>query len=435
MLNTMKMSSSNLLMFLLPAVVTPILSRLYTQADFGEWGVFSSFVSILTIAIFAGYENTIVKATEEEIPYVSTLCLLMGCFITLITTLVFYLGQREGITFFLNFPPITLLAVYLLAYCIHTILSNICNRYGKYSGIAFESVILGGSQASLRILFGITSFVVVNGLILGTTLAQIVTFVFLLFYILYIKKAGSLWHWDLNKMRNILFKYKNFALFDAPSSLLCFAGFNVPLLILVAFFNKEIIGCYSIVLQLLLLPMSLVGSAIGRVYYEQLCSASPAEQIEHTKRCTLQVGKIVSVIAFIPMLFLACGGDKVVTLFLGSKWSTAGDISLCLAFWSFPTILTQPLIPLFRYLNKQRTLFLYNLAYSAVAVTTILSGCLISNNIYFILSLYAFASSVVNLAMYLHVLHLGKVDISNFRTYIPLWVLSSVILIIRLALL
>lgn len=435
MLNTMKMSSSNLLMFLLPVVVTPVLSRLYTQADFGEWGVFSSFVSILTIAIFAGYENTIVKANEEEIPYVSTLCLSIGFIVTLITLLVFYLGQGEGFAFFLNFPPIALLAIYLLAYCIHTVLSNMCNRYGKYSGIAIESIILGGSQAGLRILFGITSFVVINGLILGTTLAQIVTFIFLLFYILYIKKARSLWHWDLNKMRNILFKYKNFALFDAPSSLLCFAGFNVPLLILVAFFNKETIGCYSIVLQLLLLPMSLVGSAIGRVYYEQLCSAGLNDEIEHTKQCTLQVGKIVSLIAFVPMLFLACGGDKVVTLFLGSKWNTAGDISLCLAFWSFPTILTQPLIPLFRYLNKQRTLFLYNLTYSVVAITSILSGCLVSKNIYVILSLYAFFSSVVNLAMYLHVLHLGKVSISNFRTYIPLWVLSSVILIIRLILL
>ena len=61
----MKMSSSNILMFLLPVAVTPVLSRLYTQADFGEWGIFSSFVSILTIAIFAGYENTIVKAQEE----------------------------------------------------------------------------------------------------------------------------------------------------------------------------------------------------------------------------------------------------------------------------------------------------------------------------------------------------------------------------------
>ena len=431
----MKMSSSNILMFLLPVAVTPVLSRLYTQADFGEWGIFSSFVSILTIAIFAGYENTIVKATEEEISYVSTLCLLIAFIVTFFTALIFYIGQAEHISFFLNFPPITLLAVYLIAYAIHTVFSNICNRYGKYSGIAIENAILGGTQAGFRMLFGIVSLIAINGLILGTTLAQIATFVFLLFYIIHVGKVKKLWGWDINKMRSILFKYKNFALFDAPSSLLCFAGFNIPLLILVAFFDKETIGCYSIVLQLLLLPMSLVGSAIGRVYYEQLCSDKDGEQITNIQRSTLQVGKIVALISFIPMLFLACGGDKVVTLFLGSKWSTAGDISLCLAFWSFPTILTQPLIPLFRYLNKQKVLFLYNLAYSIVAVGTILLGCLVSRDIYFILSVYAFCGSMVNLAMYAHILRLGEISIKSFRMYIPLWILSSIILTIRLVLL
>jgi len=90
-------------MFLLPVAVTPVLSRLYTQAEFGEWGIFSSFVSILTISIFAGYENTIVKATEEEIPYVSTLCLLIAFIVTFFTALIFYIGQAEHISFFLNF--------------------------------------------------------------------------------------------------------------------------------------------------------------------------------------------------------------------------------------------------------------------------------------------------------------------------------------------
>ena len=67
LLNTLKMSMSNIIMLLLPIVVTPILSRLYLPSDFGDWGVFSSFVSIYTLALFAGYENAIVKVTEEEI--------------------------------------------------------------------------------------------------------------------------------------------------------------------------------------------------------------------------------------------------------------------------------------------------------------------------------------------------------------------------------
>ena len=57
-----------------------------------------------------------------------------------------------------------------------------CNRYGRYSGIAIENIILGSSQAGFRILFGILVLSNINGLILGTTLAQMVTAIFL-FYI------------------------------------------------------------------------------------------------------------------------------------------------------------------------------------------------------------------------------------------------------------
>ena len=202
---------------------------------------------------------------------------------------------------------------------------------------------------------------------------------------------------------------------------------------LVGYCDKSTIGCYSIILPLLLLPMTLVGSAIGRVYYEQLCTNRG--QLEHRLRCTRQVGKVVALIAFVPMLVLACGGDKLVVVFLGSKWATAGNIALCLAFWSFPTILTQPLIPLFRFLNKQRVLFGYNLAYSLVAIGSIILGCELSHNLYHILTVYAVACSLVNLAMYFHILHLSGTGVAPFRRYMPLWVVSVAILAIRIALL
>ncbi|WP_424043137.1 oligosaccharide flippase family protein [Prevotella denticola] len=425
---------SNIVMLLLPLVVTPILSRLYLPAEFGEWGVFSSFVSIYTLAVFAGYENTIVKATEKEIPYTSALCIILSLSITVITTVVFYLGNAEGTRFFREFPSSGLLFFYLTAYSLHTIFSNMCNRYGRYSGIAMESIVLGSSQAGLRILFGLLVLSNINGLILGTTLAQIVTAVFLFMYLIRIKKCRVLWAFSLQKMRAIIIKYKNFALYDAPSSILCFAGFNVPLLILVTRFNKATIGSYSIILQLLLLPMTIIGSAIGRIYYEQLCSDETKDNRLKIQQRTIQVGKVVSLISFLPMLFLACGGDKLIVLFLGSKWTISGGVALCLAFWSFPTILTQPLIPLFRYLNKQRILFYYNSLYAIISIGTIIAGCNMSNNIYHILTFYTFTCSSVNLAMFFHVLRLANISTQVLKKYIPFWILSSIVLIIRIIL-
>ena len=63
--NTMKLSLSNTVMFLLPIIVTPILSRLYSQENYGDWGIFSSAYMIVNALLFLSYENTIVKTKDE----------------------------------------------------------------------------------------------------------------------------------------------------------------------------------------------------------------------------------------------------------------------------------------------------------------------------------------------------------------------------------
>ena len=59
--NTMKLASSNVLMYLIPVIVTPILTRIYEPASFGEWGVFSGLFSIINVVLFLCLENAIVK--------------------------------------------------------------------------------------------------------------------------------------------------------------------------------------------------------------------------------------------------------------------------------------------------------------------------------------------------------------------------------------
>ena len=53
--NTLKLSSSSALLMLLPLIVTPILSRLYTPADYGDWGVFSSVFYVINSFLFLSY--------------------------------------------------------------------------------------------------------------------------------------------------------------------------------------------------------------------------------------------------------------------------------------------------------------------------------------------------------------------------------------------
>ena len=428
MLNAAKISVSNIIMYLLPIVVTPILSRLYGPEPFGEWGVFSSFTAIVTIGLFLGFENTIVKADAIELKNILALCFIISITIIAIVFLVFIMGGTWNIKFFSTFPSLKLLTVYLLVYSVYTLFYNLCIRYERFTSLAFTHIVLGGSQAVFRILFGFVALAAANGLILGTTIAQCLSMVFLFFCII---KDSKKWNYQIiriSAIKKLIRKFKNFPLYDAPSSILSFSAFNLPVLILALYFSKRDIGCFSIVLQLLLLPMSFVGSAIGRVYYQQLCQKGN----NGVSVITNNVVVVLAVISILPLIFIACGGDKLVVLFLGAKWQNAGNVALCLSLWSFPTILTQPLIPIFRTLDKQKTLLYFDTMYFVLGIGSILLLSKFCTNLYLILTIYTILCFFVKFAMFIKILALAKLSMKMYYRFVPLWIVSLSILTFRL---
>ena len=430
--NTLKMSSSNVLMYFVPVIVTPILSRLFSKEAFGEWGVFSSVIAILGVGMFWGYENAIVKAADErDAKNVGVLCLTTSFITILLTALIFIVGSAAGLSFFQSFPEKGLLFAYLSVYALYIILYNFCNRMEKYNVLAFSHVILGGSQALLRITFGLTALIAINGLILGTVLAQLLNVLFILFCL---REFIKTFNWNLIKwerIKNLFYINRRFPFFDAPASVMAFAAFQSPTLILSQYFSKADIGCFSIVIQLLLMPMSFIGTAMGKVYYQQLCRAQGNKAA--IQEVSQKVVNTVCIISILPLLFLAVGGDYILVKFLGDKWATAGNVALCLALWSFPTVLSQPLIPLYRTLDKQKNLLVFNALYFIGGVGAITLGCLTTKNLYLILLSFSLVTAVCKFCMFSNLLRLCELRFRNLNKYVLcLWTVSLILLFLRL---
>lgn len=428
--NTAKMSSSNIVMYLIPIFVTPFLTRIYAPSFFGEWGIFSSFAMIYTIVLFVGFENTIVKVKEWEIENTIALCSIVSLFMILGLITLFYFGNFLKIQFFQDFPCYPILIIYLLLHSFYTLFYNLANRYEKYTALSIANIINGTGQAAFRILFGIGIIIVTNGLILGTTIAIGLTTLVLF---LYITKVIS--NWNISRISiigiiQLIKKYKSFPLFDAPASLLSYAAFNLPTIILSFYFDKTQIGCFSILLQLLLIPMSLIGSSIGKVFYQELCKGDQSPML-----ITGKVIKIMAVISVLPMLFLSLGGDKIVVFFLGDNWQAAGQIALCLALWSFPTILTQPLLPIYRYANKQHVMLRFDTMYFVLGLGSIIITGYAGMDIYNVLLSYSCICTIVKLFLFYNILSIVKLPLTGYKLFFPIWSGTIVLLIFRLILL
>lgn len=413
--NTLKLSSSSVILMFLPLLVTPILSRLYTPADYGDWGVFSSVYYIIIAFIFLSYENTIVKCNnKQEIPNLILLCLLVSGIVILGVGLFFYLGRSFNLSFCLNFPSVPLLLALLAIYVLHTLINNLANREMLYGKMAISGVINGVSQAVLRITFGVWP-IVTYGLIVGNLLAQVIATLFLAIFLFRVIDSKMWKHFSLRQAKNLAVEYKKFPLFDAPARLIEFAIGNLSLLIMAHFWSKDDIGSYSMIVQFILLPITMIGSAMANVYYREL--SDQVNNPKHISTATKRAAKITFYISTLPMLFLALGGDKLLVIFLGKQWVVAGKLALCLVIYSVPVILSEPLLPIFRSLDKQEERFKLNLLCLVLSLGGLIASALLTQNIYLSVIIYAALYAFVRYLMYFRELKIAGISVKDISPY------------------
>lgn len=413
--NTLKLSSSSLILMFLPLLVTPILSRLYTPADYGDWGVFSSVLYIVSAFVFLSYENTIVKTDDErEIPILITLCLLALFFVSLGVFVVFKGGALLGFDFFVSFPCFPLLIPIIVFAGLYTLSTNIANREKKYNSMAASSIVQGVTQAVLRIILGVYP-IISYGLIVGNLVAQaLATTVLIISLGKFVSNYGfNSVSWQSVKLAAV--KYRKFPLFDAPARFIEFAIGNLAIIILAQFWTKEDIGCFSMVTQFVLIPITIIGSAMGNVYYREI--SENYNDKEALSRATTRVGKISFVLSVMPILFLSLGGDRLFAMFLGGKWDNVAPMSLCMVLFSVPVILSEPLLPIFRTLERQEIRFRINAVNFILALGMLIFMAIFTHNLYLSITIYSLVYAILRFIMLHNELTLSGLKVRNLSKW------------------
>jgi len=428
--NTFKLSAGTVIMMGISILVTPILTRLYTPEDYGIWGIISSVATIISSVIFLSYEYAIVQSDDEkEIPGLITLCVICALSVILLTAIVFILGSLSGITFFSTFPSLPCLLIILLVTFFNYLALIIANRYSFYSSMSYASMAEGASQAATRLLFG-SWIPIKGGLVWGNIISIIISALIIFKKTLRYFRETHKKFFSFDSVRYVAVKYKKYPIFDAPAKLIEYSLNNIVLIILSAYFDKTEIGCYTILVQLMLLPITLIGTQMSRVSFQEL-----AESINDREKFSIlsqRLIKICSLLSVLPILFFVLGGDAVLVWILGEGWQDASKMALCLSIFSVPVILSEPLLPIFKVVNKQNIRFLLNVIGFIVIILSLVIGISASNSIYVVLILYSIAYALSRLALFYYEIKLMNTDIKlNFKL-IAFIVGTYILLAIRL---
>lgn len=342
------LSAGSVLSQIVPVVMSVILSRLYTPEDYGDFGVFINAAAILAVVVSLRYEYAIVRPRREvDAANLTALSCCIAIAFCLLLGLGFFVAEKLGIGTVGCYPYKSALLIYTLCIALLQILSNYANRLERYKALTLSTVTRSLSQAAFRLLFGLLHYG--GGLIAGCTLGILSGSLVLLRRLPALRTIRRSLSW--RQIARLAVTYRNFPCYLMPSGLLNALSHHLPVLLLANFYAREAIGYLSMAIGILYLPMTLIGNALGQVFYKK---ASVWEK-ERTNRLALRILSFNAVLGGLILALLFLGGEHLFILLLGARWEQVGRYAIYLTPWLIATLCLSPLSWIFDARDRQKT--------------------------------------------------------------------------------
>ncbi|MCX2741558.1 oligosaccharide flippase family protein [Pontibacter anaerobius] len=341
--NATKLFTGTALAQVISVAASPVLSRLYTPADFGTFALYNSTLSILLIFCTGRYDVAIVSAKSRtgSINLVSLSFIILGVLTFLISLLL--VALHNWIAGLIEHPELSqvlyLIPVSFLFMGSYQILSYWSNREKNYGYLASSKIVQNVSNISVAIYAGLFLSLGV-GLVWG----QLVGALMALTVVAY--KSGSILK-ELKRfttkknLKQCAIEHADFPKYSLPTSFLDTFTTQLPVYLISFLFTEALAGHFSFAFRILNLPISLIGVSIGQVFYQKLTEVHHSRQ--GSLKLILKMWGLLFMIGIVPFTILLFFGNELFTLFFGAEWEEAGKIAsilsipLLFVFCSSPT--------------------------------------------------------------------------------------------------
>lgn len=295
-------------------ITTPIITRLYSPAEFGEFTIFSNIAMILIPIINARYDLLIVNAKNDRSANIlSQISFLISLLILLILIPILAISAWLYPNFILDFIFIIIM---LFLVSLTNIFTNYLNKERKYKVLSLINVFRAGSMALLQIIFGLLSLGSL-GLIIGFSLS----------YITGITLGYKTFKKHFNIVRNkeetkaLFLENKNQLVYSTPSILLNSLSFSVVVFFIGILYTNKEVGIYGMAIRVLGIPVTIISLGLSKIFMQQ----ANDYYIErgNFRNLLLKFSStlvIVSIILYVPLYLFS---EELVNILLGHSWVDA----------------------------------------------------------------------------------------------------------------
>lgn len=295
-------------------ITTPIITRLYSPTEFGEFTIFSNIAMILIPIINARYDLLIVNTKNDRSANIlSQISFLISLLILLILIPIFAISAWLYPNFILDFIFIIIM---LFLVSLTNIFTNYLNKERKYKVLSLINVFRAGSMALLQIIFGILALGSL-GLIIGFSLSYIagITLGYKTF-----KKHFNIVR-DKEETKALFLENKNQLVYSTPSILLNSLSFSVVVFFIGILYTNTEVGIYGMAIRVLGIPVTIISLGLSKIFMQQ----ANDYYIEYGNFRNLllkfsSILVIVSIILYVPLYLFS---EELVNILLGHSWVDA----------------------------------------------------------------------------------------------------------------
>ncbi|MEN0418137.1 type 8 capsular polysaccharide synthesis protein Cap8K [Staphylococcus aureus] len=295
-------------------ITTPIITRLYSPTEFGEFTIFSNIAMILIPIINARYDLLIVNTKNDRSANIlSQISFLISLLILLILIPIFAISAWLYPNFILDFIFIIIM---LFLVSLTNIFTNYLNKERKYKVLSLINVFRAGSMALLQIIFGLLALVSL-GLIIGFSLSYIagITLGYKTF-----KKHFNIVR-DKEETKALFLENKNQLVYSTPSILLNSLSFSVVVFFIGILYTNTEVGIYGMAIRVLGIPVTIISLGLSKIFMQQ----ANDYYIEYGNFRNLllkfsSILVIVSIILYVPLYLFS---EELVNILLGHSWVDA----------------------------------------------------------------------------------------------------------------
>lgn len=395
-------------------ILAPIITRIYTPEDFGVLAIFTSILVLIVPLVTFRYSVAIPLPKNQGLAVnLVVLCLAITVIISLLFGILFYF-YSDIIFKLISMPELIsywrLLVLGIFGVGLYETFSSWALREKNFKVLAHTKINQNISGNLTKIALGLLAFKPL-GLLVGEVITQVAGF------------STILWKSKTNLKKEIksiskgrlifLMKYYiNFPKYQIGSRFLMAGSSKAPLFFMVTIFNPSVTGQLSLAVTVLAVPMSLIGTAVGKAYYAEVASIGHKVP-QKVKKITTDITKKMFKLSLLPFVILLFGGPWLFAFIFGSDWTEAGWFSSMLSFSLLTQFISSPIVNTLSVFRKEEYYLIINMVRVLLIIVAFTISYLFNLNPLITVLVYSIFISIHRLFVYYKILSIIDKEIEN----------------------